>query len=470
MLVGRHGLCVALLTLATWDAAHARGVSPYLPLQQSPEIERQIERLLILADLPIQTRPIAAATVFDALPKACERDAVLCAEVKHYLAGYMRSAGISYASLSGAATTGATPALPNRHGMNADSPYELGFGAYWQPGNYMLVSVGVAANDTETAPTGSMLSFGVEYAQLDIGYRDHWLSPFTDSSMLLSTEAATMPSVTISNYTPLTRWQLRYEGFIAEMSESSHIAVEGGAFTTGKPRLGGLHLSIEPLPGWSIGVNRILQFGGGSRSEGFGDFLDAFFNPSSADNTGTVSEFGNQLASLTSRFVMQTPVPFAVYFEYAGEDTSTLNNLRLGNTALSLGVDLPTIGNDFSLTFEASEWQNGWYVHHIYQDGLRTHDHVVGNWGGDWRTVGDGVGGRSWMARFGWRPKFGGYVEATYRGLQKQLYSGQPYEPAHDLDVRYSHRWGEFYVGAELTNGRDVFGQTFTRLGGFIRF
>jgi hypothetical protein len=470
MLVGRHGLCVALLTLATCGAAHARGVSPYLPLQMSPEIERQIERLLILADQPIQTRPIAAATVFDALPKACERDAALCAEVKRYLAGYMRSVGIAFASLSAAATTGAATPVPNRHGMNADSPYELGLGVYWQLNDYMLITAGGVANDTESAPTGSMLSLGMEYAQLDVGYRDHWLSPFTDSSMLLGTEAATMPSVTISNYTPLTRWRLRYEGFVAEMSESSVIAIEGGAFTSGKPRLGGLHLSIEPLPGWSIGVNRIMQFGGGSRSDGFGDFLDAFFNPSGADNTGTVADFGNQLASFTSRFVMQTPVPFAVYFEYAGEDTSTLSNLRLGNTALSLGVDLPTIGNDFSLTFEASEWQNGWYVHHIYQDGLRNDDHVIGNWAGDWRTVGDGVGGRSWMARLGWRAKFGGYLEATYRGIKNELYTGQPYEPGHDLDVRYSHRWGDFYVGAELSNGRDVFGQSFTRVGGFIRF
>jgi hypothetical protein len=49
-----------------------------LPLGISPEIERQIERALILADKPVLTRPIAAATVLDALPRVCERDASLC--------------------------------------------------------------------------------------------------------------------------------------------------------------------------------------------------------------------------------------------------------------------------------------------------------------------------------------------------------------------------------------------------------
>jgi hypothetical protein len=468
MLVGRHGWYVALFALVG-NAAHARGVSPYLPLEQSPEFERQIERLLILADLPVQTRPIAAATVLDALPKACERDAVLCADVKRYLVSYMRTAGISHAGLSAATSTGTATALPNRHGMSSDGAYELNLGVYWQPSDYMLVNVGVVANEVETTPTGSMLSFGAEYAQVDVGYRDHWLSPLTDSAMLLGTEAATMPSITISNYTSLTRWKLHYEGFIAEMSESSRIAVEGG-FTSGKPRLGGMHVSIEPVPGWSIGVNRVMQFGGGTRTESLGDFLDAFINPSNADNTGTVAEFGNQLASFTSRFIMQAPVPFAVYFEYGGEDTSTLNNLRLGNAALSVGVDLPTIGSNFSLTVEVSEWQNGWYEHHIYQDGLRNEGHVIGHWGGDWRIVGDAVGARSWMARLGWRPEFGGYLEATYRSLENQLYTGQPYEAAYDLDVRYSHRWQEFYVGAELTSGRDVFGESFTRVGGFVRF
>jgi len=73
------------------------------------------------------------------------------------------------------------------------------------------------------------------------------------------------------------------------------------------------------------------------------------------------------------------------------------------------------------------------------------------------------------MTRFGWRPKVG-FVEATLRGLENELYTGQPYQPAHDLEVRYSYSWREYYVGAELTTGSDVFGQSFTRVGGFIRF
>jgi len=47
-----------LLMVAAQSAAWARGASPYLPLNLSPEIERQIERVLILAE---DTGPIRPA-------------------------------------------------------------------------------------------------------------------------------------------------------------------------------------------------------------------------------------------------------------------------------------------------------------------------------------------------------------------------------------------------------------------------
>jgi hypothetical protein len=285
---------------------------------------------------------------------------------------------------------------------------------------------------------------------------------------LLSTQAATMPSISVSNYVPFTRAKLRYEAFMAEMSESSNIAFEGG-YTSGNPRLAGLNLSIEPLPGWSLGVGRIMQYGGGERNDSLGDLIDAFFDPSGSDNTGTTEDFGNQVASLTSQFVVGDPLPVAIYFEYAGEDTSTLSNFRLGNTSLALGVAFPKLGEKFSATFEITEWQNGWYVHHIYQDGLRNDGHVIGHWGGDWRRLGDGVGARSVFARVGWDTRFG-TVEASYRQLDNEDYTGGNYETARQLDGRYSQPWGQWFVGAELTVGQDVFGESYSRLAGFVRF
>ena len=64
------------------QVAAAGGVSAYLPLNLEPEMERQIERVLILADEPILKRPFAVALVEDALPQACMIDKPLCTKVK----------------------------------------------------------------------------------------------------------------------------------------------------------------------------------------------------------------------------------------------------------------------------------------------------------------------------------------------------------------------------------------------------
>jgi hypothetical protein len=253
------------------------------------------------------------------------------------------------------------------------------------------------------------------------------------------------------------------------MSESNSIESNSGTIS-GEPKLAGLHLSIEPFDGWSLGVSRIMQYGGGDRSDSLGDLADAFFNPSDSDNTGTTADFGNQVASFTSQFVLGEPLPVAVYFEYAGEDTSTLSNFKLGNSALSAGVAFPKLGERFSATFEVTEWQNAWYVHHIYRDGLRHDGRVLGHWGGDWRLLDDGIGARSVFARVGWTPRFGGEVESSYRQLDNENYSGGNYQTARQIDARYSRRWEQVYVGGELTLGRDVFGDSYSRLGAFIRF
>jgi hypothetical protein len=448
---------------------HARGVSPYLPLGISPEIERKIERVLILAEQPALKRPLAAATVLDALPRACERDAVLCEEVGRYLRSLARTTGIAYASASVGGGTGPDTALPNRHGMTSRSDYEAAIAAYWQTSDHLLVTAGALAYEGEATPTGTVVSVGGEYLQVDVGFRDRAWSPFVDSAMLIGTQAATLPSATVSNFAPITRWNIRYEAFLARMSESANIGFDTGT-TIGQPRLFGLHLSVEPLPGWSLGIGRIMQYGGGERESSFGDLVDAFFNPSDRDNLGLTSEFGNQIAAISSQFVIGDPLPMTVYFEYAGEDTSTLSNARLGNTAFSAGVSFPKLGERLYATFELGEWQNAWYAHHIYRDGLRHEGHVIGHWGADWRILNDEVGATSVMARLGVERFLGGTVEATYRQLDNENYGVGDYRTARQLDARYSRAWREWSVGGELMIGRDVFGDSYSRASAFIRF
>lgn len=453
--------------------ALSRGVSPYLPVDLDPVVESQIERVLILADRAVLTRPIAAATVLEALPKACQADPVLCQKVRHYLTRYMKNWGVTEVSIEGATGSGANKTLPNRYGLTTGSDWAASAQGFWQPNGHVLVNLGAVAYEGEVVPQGSLLSLGYDFAQLDLGYRARWLSPFSDSAMLVSTQAATMPSVTLSNYQPLTRWAFHYEAFGALMSESDSIFFAGEP-NRGRPRVAGVHLSIEPAHGWSIGVNRILQYGGGPRPGGPGSLLRAFFNPSRYDNTNAQltsdQQFGNQLASITSQFLFPGKVPFSVYFEYAGEDTSNGKNYLLGNSSLAAGIRFPRLWQRFDFTYEVSEWQNGWYVNGVYGDGLTNEEHIIGHWGGDERVRGDDVGARTMMARIGWEPAFGGSLELRYRTITNQSYGKSPYQRGYDGTLSYSYPLGMFAIGGEVFMGRNVFGEDFKRYGAFFRY
>ena len=74
-------LAACVVVALSGSHALARGVTPYLPLNLDPEMQRAVERVLLLADQPIMARPIAAATVKDALPAACRLDRPLCERV-----------------------------------------------------------------------------------------------------------------------------------------------------------------------------------------------------------------------------------------------------------------------------------------------------------------------------------------------------------------------------------------------------
>ena len=469
--VVKHGVLAALAVLAV-PLAQARGPSPYLPLNLSPEIERQFERVLILADVPTIRRPIPTAIVLEALPKACAVDTVLCARVRRYLSGYMEPKQITHFSGEiGYGDSDIEQPLPNRHALNADDAWQVSAQALWQPSDHIVLSLGAVADATDVTPTNTVLSLGWDVAQLDLGWREHWFSSMTDSSMLVSTQSETMPSVTLSNYRPFTRLGIIYEAFIAEMAHSDRILHEGG-FTSGHPRLAGASIGIQPVSGWSISANRVMQYGGGDRSDSWGDLVNAFFNPSKYDNVSdplNQEQFGNQAAAFTSRFIFPGNVPFAAYFEYAGEDTSYSTNYRLGNASLSAGIDFPQLWQRFDATYEVSEWQNAWYVNGVYQDGLANDGYVLGHWFGNARIPGDAVGGQSHMARVGWRPQFGGEFDFRYRTIKNENYGAGDYSRGHDLTVRYSFPWERFTLGAELQVGRSVLDDDYARLSGFVR-
>jgi hypothetical protein len=459
-----------------------------LPLNLDPELEREVERVLVLGDISVMTRPIPAARVLDALPKACAIDPVLCRRVRRALQPYMHDSALEFASVEASAVNGDSKlVIPNRYGQTEQSQWQIAGAGYLQPSNYFLVNLGGVAYDGRQKPTGSFISMGFEGAQLDIGFRDHWWSPMTDSAMLISSESPTMPSITLSNYTPLTRVGWQYEVFVARMSYTDRINLTNGGTTAGDPKFSGGRLGIEPAnSGWSIAGQRVMIFGGGAAGgQTAGELVKAFFNPLNAQTSPSAKPIlGKQEASVTSRFNYPGHVPFSLYFEYAGNDTAGGNHLNFTKTDLSVGLHFPRLGL-FDLTYEFSEWQPTWYGGHGatsaeygYGDGITNYLLSTGHWFGDQRRFNEAVGGQSSMLRVGFEPRFGGRLELTLRSLVNDSYyllsnntvAHAEYEHEYTGSLVYSYPLKDYVVGSQVDYGRDVLGAHYTRVSAFLRY
>ena len=467
------GQLLLVLALFTGNITHSSEVSAYLPVNLAPGLEARVEHLLLLANRAVMARPIRVATVLAALPAACRVDAVLCAQVRRDLAPWLRDAALTYASAQLAGSQAADSIQPNQHSAPMDAHWQASLGGYLGLGQHVLLNAGAVAYPGRVNPSGSFVSVGNAHAQIDLGFRDHNWSPMKESSMMVGTEAATMPSITLSNTAPLTRWGIQYEIFQARMSYSERIAWQGG-YTSGNPLLAGFRMSVEPVPGWSLATSRLMQYGGGARCGcTLHDFFNAFVHTTRYENTsGQLSkdqDFGNQQVAFSSELQVPTRHPLSLYIEYAAEDTFHAENYRFGSSALSGGFWLPELRPNLQLRYEFSEWQSNWYVHHIYQDGLSNYGVVLGNWGAEWRLRGDGVGGQSHFLDLRWQLERGDDLNASYRTLQNAPGSGIDYRRAHELSLQWTRPWNALEIGAQFDIGRDVYGTTFGRLSALAR-
>ncbi len=475
-------VALAIVIAAASPAARPSGASPYLPLNLSPEIERQAERVLVLAGRPVLTRPVPIDTLLEALPAACQRDQALCRRMRNYLDRYFGQAGLTQASVEVAGATHSTTTLPNQRGERIDSPIDGSVAGFFRPYDHILLSVGgvaYAGTDHRFIPDGTLLSVGNQYLQVDAGYRPHWLSPMTDSSMLISTEAPTLPSLTLSNQRPISPLGLQYEFFVARMGFSNHI-VFNGVDTAGHPRLAGMHFGLAPVPGLALSANAIWQFGGGARPGSFGDFLRHFFqstNFGGSADPNLNNRFSNRAVAVTSAYTFPTRSPFVAYLEYAGRDTFHGEPYRFRETDLSAGLHFPEFLGRFDLVMEFSEWQNAWYTDYVWLDGLTVNGDVIGNWGADWRTFKDDVGAQSEMISLGWPLRSGDEVYARFRTLQNEHYRSstppivlESYSRALMLTLEYAQPRNGYTRGLQLDTGRDSFGSNFARLAAFVRF
>jgi hypothetical protein len=458
---------VLSFTQTTW----AKGVSPYLPLKTDNLIELELEKLVSITQMPVLSKPYHAATILKYLNKVAQSHPQLYSRINNYLKRYKKSKNITHASASLHFSSDKNKTLNNQRGHDISSDYSFSLNSFWQVNNHLIINGGGLYYDGGDAIlNNTFISFGWDVFQVDIGYREHWLSPHHESALLTSTQAEAPFNITFSNSNLLTDWNIQYQMSIALLDKMDGIK-SGDEYFSGKPGYLTMSLSLQPIEGWTIGGNRTFMFGGGERSVGVSELWQAFIDPVSSDNCGGDSslkncdeEVGNQQASIINKFDLQLfEIPLSIYLEFGGEDTGGFSNTSFSNQAYHYGMFLPYLPKNQALNIEYTKFETAWYVHHLYQEGYANNKHKMGHWWGDNKHPSDGQSGNSTNIKYFIDINNLGRFTLNYRTSKYAPSSYAQYSRVNEYQLSFSQIYKQNFIDYDVYFGNTAFDENFTQ-------
>ena len=204
---------------------------------------------------------------------------------------------------------------------------ELGLHASWLSDHFALNLEGSYVADPddgqEFRADGSYLGVNFGNFMLSAGYMERWWGPGWDGSLILSTNARPIPTITLErNYTdafkvPWLSWLGPWRASIAMgEGEERDVAVP-------KVRFFAMRLNVKPRPWLEFGLTRTAQWCGGDRPCDWDTFVDMVFgnDNQTADGVATPDQPGNQMAGYDMR--LRSPwraLPLTFHTQWIGED------------------------------------------------------------------------------------------------------------------------------------------------------
>lgn len=443
----------------------------YLPIAMDAQLEQQIDRMFALTTGSPMSKPYALREIDIALRQLKRIDNRLYDSVRIKLKRYRGSDDISRTGIKFTLSNDKDMSVANQRGLTSDEWGQGFFEGIWRPSDSTLLQVGLdyRINSSEIVNYNTFFSIAGDNLQLDMGYKEHWFSPFKMSSQLISTNAETSPSVSLSFAEPLKNWwNFDFELYYSQLEKVEDGILYQDEWHDGRPRLAGTHISIEPMDGWKLGFNRLMQFGGGPREVSFSDVMKAYFDPASNDNNsedlGKDDELGDQLASVTSLFAFNWGMPAELYFEYGGEDTQGGSNYSFGNQVYSVGVHLPKLTNNIALRYEFNDWKTKWYTNHLYKFGNTNNGNVYGHFAADQRDDGDGVPAQVHALSIDYFSDTQSLWQTKLVVINNESEDVDKYVKGMEIQVLNSRDWQGKRVETQFTYGKDVYDEKYSYL------
>jgi hypothetical protein len=237
---------------------------------------------------------------------------------------------------------------------------------------------------------GSYVGVNVGNFMISAGLMERWWGPAWDGSLILSTNARPIPSITLErNYTD--PFKSKWLSWIGHWRASIALGeTEAAGLTVPKVRFLAARVNFKPRPWLEFGLTRTAQFCGGERPcdlDTFGNMLAGRDNTSVGDDPSL--EPGNQMAGYDMR--LRSPwhaLPVAFYTQWIGEDEAGgMPSKFLGQLGLEVwgatGIGAYRIRAEYTdtactFTRETPDF-NCAYRHNIYPQGYTHRSRVIGH-------------------------------------------------------------------------------------------
>ncbi len=390
-------VAVVLGIVATAPGAHA---GPWIPPGDT-RLRNDIERLADLGVIrsPVTTWPLSWGDIAGDVLDGAE-PATLSARDRAALFRVRRLARAAIDSKE--PRTGlrlATGVEPRQLRTFADTPRESGevTAAVEWTGlrfSYRLEATAVSgADDGKTVrPDGTYVGMALGNVMIAAGYMDRWWGPGREGSLILSSNARPIPSLSLRrNYAeaPKSRW-LRWVGpwtasFVTGLLEGGR-DVPDAVFM-------GLRVNFRPTRDLELGISRTAMWCGEDRPCDFSTFVDLAIGKDNRGDDGVSieDEPGNQLAALDWRWT--SPVgdgPWSFYGQIVGEDEAGgFPSRYIGQLGVSTWGDIEALASsyrahiefaDTAAEFYKSETRFDFaYEHDIYTTGYRYRGRSIGH-------------------------------------------------------------------------------------------
>jgi hypothetical protein len=271
---------------------------------------------------------------------------------------------------------------------------ELALRASWLTNHMAFNLQGSVVADPEDGKElradGSYIGVNVGNFMISAGFMERWWGPGWDGSLILSTNARPIPSLTLErNYTDpfKTRWLSWIGPWRASIAvgetEGEDVAVPDVKFLAAR-------VNFKPRPWLEFGLTRTAQFCGGDRPCDWDTFTDVLFGRDNfVEGDDPLEEPGNQMAGYDMR--LRSPwkaLPVAFYTQWIGEDEAGgFPSKFIGQFGLEFWGSSPLGGYrlraeyaDTACMFTSDNPQfNTAYRHNIYPQGYTFRGRIIGH-------------------------------------------------------------------------------------------